>query len=68
MRRKKKWLALGLAAALACSNLPVQGIGITDVFAEEEAASDFVIDENGVLKKYKGAGVCEMFESSVNPS
>lgn len=54
--RRKKLLSVVLAAALTCTCLPIQGIGTVNVFAEEKAASDFTIDENGVLTEYNGNG------------
>lgn len=44
MRNHKKIIALGLAAALTFSCLPVQGIVVTDVFAEEEVTGEFIIE------------------------
>lgn len=55
MMNKKRLLAVGLAATLSFSGLPIHIVGMRDVFAEA-VTEDFIIDENGVLQKYNGAG------------
>lgn len=51
----KKLLAAVLVAALICTCVPIQGVGATKTFAEENLR-DFVINDDGELIEYTGSG------------